>query len=407
MKNKIKVLIVDDSEMQVRFKQLFESFSEAIIVGSATTTENTIEKAKNLKPDIILLDLNLPDLDGFAATELLTREVPHSNVILMGSKSGHEELRKAMLAGAKDYIVKPFPSEELLTALKQVYASALRRRGDVKNPGDGKIITIFSPRGGVGKTALTANLGIALASNEECKVAILDCSLQFGDIAMTLNLMPKANIADMVTDIEHLDTNVLKRYMVPFKENLHILPAPFQPERAESITSQHISAITDLLKKHYHYILIDTAGVLNDITLTIMDSSDYILLLSVPDIMTCKNLRLALDTLNNLGYPEDKIVQILNRANSQSGLAVSEMEDILHSKFKVILPNDGKLVLSSLNRGKPFLISNPGSVLSRAVFSLADMIQNDEINSPVAENKKTNKGLFGSFKTFFSSPESN
>ena len=406
MTNKIKVLVADEPAMQLRFKQLFESNNEAAVVEVAATAEETIRKAKALQPDIILLDLYLPDMDGFAATEILSVEVPFSGIILMGSHSGHEDLRKAMLAGAKDYIVKPFPSEELFNAINLVYASTKKRRVDVKKEGNGKVITIFSPRGGVGKTVLSTNLGVALASvDASCKVAIVDCNLQFGDVAMALNLMPKASISDMVTDIEHLDERVLSRYMVSFTENLHVLPAPFQPEKAESITQQHLTTVINLLKKHYHYIIIDTSPVFNDIILGIMDITDLLLLLAVPDIMTTKNIRLSLDTLNTLGYPQEKIVLVLNRANSKSGLSIAEMEGSLHNKFTVILPNDGRLALSSINRGVPFIISDPSSILSQEVQLLAKKIYNDNAVLSLNENRVAKKGLFSSFKAMFSKPE--
>ena len=255
MTNKIKVLVADEPVMQTRFEQLFEAMPETTIIGLASTAEETIKKAKALQPNIILIDTNLPDMDGFAATEILSVDVPLAGVIIMGQRSGQEDLRRAMLSGAKDYIVKPFPSEELFNAINQVYAMAKRRRVDTKNADEGKVITIFSPRGGVGKTVLSTNLGVALATiDSSCKVAIVDCNLQFGDVAMALNITPKASIADLVTDIDHLDDKVLSRYMVKFKENLHVLPAPFQPEKAESITAHHLTSIIKLLKKHYHYI---------------------------------------------------------------------------------------------------------------------------------------------------------
>ena len=406
MTNKIKVLIADEPAVQMRFKQLFEVENEASIVGVAATAEETIQKAKALQPDIVLLDLNLPDMDGFAATEILSVEVPFSAIILMGSRSDHEDLRKAMLAGAKNYIVKPFPSEELFNAINQVYASTNRRRVDAKKMGDGKVITVFSPRGGVGKTILATNLGAALAAmDSSCKVAIVDCNLQFGDVAIALNIMPKACISDMVTDIEHLDERVLSRYMVNFTDNLHVLPAPFQPEKAESITQQHLTSVINLLKKHYNYIVIDTAPLFNDIILGIMDVTDLLLLLAVPDIMTTKNIRLSMDTLNTLGYPQEKTILVLNRANSKSGLSIVEMEESLHSKFKVILPNDGKLVLSSINRGVPFIISDPNSILAREVQLLAKKIYNEKTVLSPNENEIPQKGLFGSFKAMFSKPE--
>ncbi len=401
MTNKIKVLVADEPAMQLRFKQLFESNNEAAVVEVAATAEETIRKAKALQPDIILLDLYLPDMDGFATTEILSVEVPFSGIILMGSHSGHEDLRKAMLAGAKDYIVKPFPSEELFNAINLVYASTKKRRVDAKKEGNGKVITVFSPRGGIGKTTLATNLACALASKSKQKVVILDCNMQFGDVALALNITPKASIVDMVTDIEHLNESVLMRYMVPFNEDILILPAPFQPEQAENITAQHLAAILKQLQKHFPFTIVDTASIINDLTLTVIDMSDILLIISAPDITTTKNVKLSLQTLDTLGYPQNKIVLVLNRANSKSSLIIEEVEDTLNHKFLVKLPSDGELVVSSVNRGIPFVISNPNSPISRAITDLARKINANELNLPENEVKVTKKNIFGTFKRMF------
>lgn len=405
MTNKIKVLVADEPAMQMRFKQLFEVESEAVIVGLAATAEETVQKAKTLQPDVILLDSNLPDINGFAATEILSNEVPHSGVILMGLQDGPENLRKAMLAGAKDYIVKPFPYDELLNAIKQVDSIIRKRRTSEKVTKEGRVITIFSPRGGVGKTVLVTNLALALATNKELKIAIVDGSLQFGDVAMLLNVTPKASIADMVTDIEHLDESVLNRYMLSFNENTRILPAPFQPEKAENVTSNHVTEIIKLLKKHFDFIVIDTASILNDVTLTILDVSDLLLMLSAPDITTTKNVRLSLETLSTLGCPQDKIALVLNRANAKAGLDLPAMEESLHREFFATLPRDSELVLSSINRGVPFVLSHPNSQLSHDVYSLAKEIQAENLELQSRKNKNSNKGLFGSFRMLFAKAE--
>lgn len=405
MTNKIKVLITDDPTMQVRFKQLFEQTPEIDVVAQAMTAKETVEKAKTLQPDIILIDCNLPDLNGFAVAELLTNQMPYSGVILMGLQDGPENLRRAMLAGAKDYIVKPFPYDELLHAIKQVDSIIRKRRISDKGTKEGKVITVFSPRGGVGKTVLVTNLALALATNKDLKIAIVDASLQFGDVAMLLNVTPKASIADMVTDIEHLDESVLTRYMLSFNDNTRILPAPFQPEKAENVISNHVAEIIKLLKKHFDFIVIDTASIFNDVNLTILDVSDLLLLISAPDITTTKNIRLSLETLNTLGYPHDKIALILNRANAKAGLDFSEMEESLHREFFATLPTDSELVLSSINRGVPFVLSHPNSQLSHDVFSLANGIQAEKLQFQSHKNKNSNKGLFGSFRMLFAKAE--
>mgnify|MGYP000950526697 CR=1 FL=1 len=406
MTKKIRILIADDIDMQVRFKQLFSDRTELLIVGLAASAEDAVQKARTLKPDIVLYDLSLQDSDGFCVTETISTDVPEAGVILMGAKSGQEELRKAMLAGAKDYIVKPFPSEELFAALERVYSINQRRRGGSISAGAGKVLTIYSPRGGAGKTAIAVNLAIALAKNSDLNVAIVDCSLQFGDVAMIMNVMPKASIAEMTTDIEHINEKILARYMVSFQDNLQILPAPFKPEKAETVTALHIAAIIALLKKKYDFIVVDTASVLNDVILSAMDNSDLLLLVSVPDIMTAKNIRLSYDTLNNLGFSQEKIIHVLNRENSQAGLTTEEMESSITSKYHVILPNDGKMVLSSINRGVPFMLSHPDAPLSRELAALAGKIGSNNLEFGLKKDKEASGGLFGTFRKIFRSAES-
>ncbi|MHC1717125.1 MAG: CpaE family protein [Acidaminococcaceae bacterium] len=405
MTNKIKVLITDDPTMQMRFKQLFEQTPEINVVAQALTAKEALEKAKAFQPDIILIDCNLPDLNGFAAAELLTNEMPYAGVILMGLQDGPENLRRAMLSGAKDYIVKPFPYDELLHAIKQVDSIIRKRRISEKAAKEGKVITVFSPRGGVGKTVMVTNLALALATNKDLKIAIVDASLQFGDVAMLLNVTPKASIADMVTDIEHLDESVLNRYMLTFNDNTRILPAPFQPEKAENVISNHVAEIIKLLKKYFDFIVIDTASIFNDVNLTILDVSDLLLLISAPDITTTKNIRLSLETLNTLGYPHDKIALILNKANAKSGLALPEIEESIHREFLATLPTDNELVLSSINRGVPFILSHPNSQLSQEIFSLAKDIQAEKLELESRKNKSSTKGLFGSFRMLFAKTE--
>lgn len=405
MTNKIKVLIADDIATREHVVKLFESDSEIIVVGQASSAEEAVQQAKMLNPDIVLIGNHMPEIDAFTATDILSSEVPFSSVILMGPQGGSEDLRRAMLAGAKDFIVKPFPGDELSHAIKQVYVNQQRRKVEPLNHAGGKVVAVFSPKGGVGKTMLAANLAVALASNDNVKVAIVDCDLQFGDVAICLDVFPKASIADMVTDIEHLDDKVLSRYMISFNDNLSILPAPLQPEQAENIMAQHLDVILKLLKKKYQFIIIDTFSIFNDITLTLIDLSDLVLLLSAPDLMTTKKIKLSLETFEKLGYPHGKINLILNRANAEGGLKINEIEESLHHQFVGALPSDSELVLSSINKGVPFVVSNPNSTLAREVFALAEKITKNELETPDKGSggrvKTPGKSVFSKFKNLF------
>ena len=374
MTSKIRVLIADDATSRNSIVKLFEFGDTVVVVGQANSADEVVEQAKIVRPDIVLMDIDLPSEGGLAATEILVSEVPASCVILMSSHFEPNDLRNAMLVGAKDYVIKPFTEDEILPSLLRVSSKKQLSKRDTAEQEQGKVITVFSTKGGVGKTMLATNLAVALAEKNGAKVAIVDCDLQFGDVSLCLNVMPKASIVDMVTDIEHLDENVLSRYMVSFSEKLHILPAPFQPEDAEKVSARHLTSIFKLLKKQYQFIVVDSAPIFNDATLAAVDIADLVLVVTSPDLTTTKNVKLCLETLETLGYSKEKVEVVLNRANSEGGLSIKEMEESLQRQFLAAFPSENQLVMSSVNKGIPFVISQPGSPIAREVFNLSKKI---------------------------------
>ncbi|MGI6092397.1 MAG: AAA family ATPase, partial [Negativicutes bacterium] len=324
MAEKIKVLIADDIEAtRINIGKLMEFHPEITSVAEAATADEAIEKAKSTNPDIILMDINMPGMDGITATEVISTELPGTAIIIMSVQGEQEYLRRAMLAGAKNYLVKPFTGDELLQAVKQVYANEQKRRNVVamaKPPAKGKIITIFSTKGGIGKTTIATNLAVALADRTGAKVGIVDADLQFGDVSLFLNLLPQATIADLVRDIDNLDPTLINSYLTAYNENVKVLPAPFRPEQAETITGSHLSAILETMQTMFDYVIVDTAPMFNDTILSILDVSDQIMVVSSMDLPTIKNVKLCLEIMESLNYLPDKVKVVLNRANSEGGM---------------------------------------------------------------------------------------
>ena len=402
MANKIRLLLAGDKASLDALIPILKADNQIVIVGTGVSAQETIQQQKELKADIILLDVNLPDMDGYTATNKLLFEAPSTIVILMSSNGEPENIRQAMISGAKDYIIKPFDDNDLLQAIKNSYANSKKHTASQRD--QGQVLTFFSTKGGVGKTVIATNLAVALATKFNRKVAILDFNLQFGDIALCLNVLPKASIADVVKDIEHLDNEVLSRYMVSYNDNLDFLPAPFKPELAETIKVEHLKAILQLLKKKYQFIIIDTAPAFDDKTLTALDFSDLMFVVLVPDLTTTKNVKLGLETLYNLNYSPQKIELVTNRFNSKSALSVDDIEEHLKQEFSCNLPNDSEVVLDSVNKGIPFVVSKPHSAIAKAIFALAANLVNDSFIDfeDDSTKKKANKGVFSGFKNIFS-----
>jgi pilus assembly protein CpaE len=398
---KIKVMVVDDVlATRQNIGKLLEFHPEIAFVGEADCAEAAIEKAKALQPDIILMDINMPGMDGITATNIISNELPNSSIIIMSVQGEQEYLRRAMTSGAKDYLTKPFTGDELVQAIKQVYSKEQNRKKVVlfepKPAEPGKIITVFSTKGGVGKTTISSNLAVALAEKTGARVGLVDADLQFGDIALFLNLLPRATVSDLVRDIDSLDEKLLEGYLTSYSNNLQVLAAPLRPEQAETITTAHLATILKTMRKTFKYIIVDTTPAFSDMMLTVLDISDTILLTTTLDLPSIKNAKLCVEIMESLGYAHDKVKLILNRANAEGGMDISEAEDGLRASFTATLPSDGKLVMSAVNRGIPFVASNPEAPVSQGIFKLAKMISAGDWT-----DKAEPKSVVSKFKRLF------
>ena len=336
MSDKIKTLILDEvATTRDSLKKLIEYQAELEAVGLAGTGEEAIVQAKKLGPDIILMDANVRGGNGVEVIERLSVEAPEAAIIIMSPQGKQEYLQRALLAGAKNYLIKPFDDTELVTMVRQVFKQQQRlksvlRQGGPSSPQPGKVISIISNKGGAGKTTIAVNLAVALAERPNARVGILDANLQFGDVATYLNLVPRASIADAVAEGELLDEMSLETYMTAFNDRLSLLAAPIRPELAEAITGGNMKSILSQLKKKYEYVVVDTATDFNEITLSVLDESDAIVVLAGSDLPTLKNMKLCLEILQSLKYGDDKVHIVLNRANSAGGLSVQQVEKSLN-----------------------------------------------------------------------------
>jgi pilus assembly protein CpaE len=379
MAAKISVMVVDDIRAtRDNIRKLIEFHPEMSFAGEAGSAEEAIAKAGELQPDVILMDINMPGMDGIEATNVIAGENPGAIIIIMSVQGEQEYLRKAMVAGAKDYLTKPFTGDELVNAIRQVHANEQRRRKVInfgpKAAEPGKIITVFSTKGGVGKTTIAANLAVAIQQKTGERVGIVDADLQFGDIALFLNIMPRVTIAELVRESEGLDDKVLEGYLTAYGEGVRVLAAPLRPEQAEMVSAASIAAILKVMRAQFRYVIVDTTPSFSEQMLTVLDMSDLVLLVAALDLPTVKNVKLCMEILESLEYPQEKVRLVLNRAHSEGGMDIREAEECLRRKFAATLPSDGKTVVSSVNRGIPFVVSHPDTPVAQKVFALADTI---------------------------------
>jgi len=388
MADRIKVLIVDDiQETRDHLSKLLGFEADVEVVGTAPGGLEAIQMATALKPDVVLMDINMPGMDGITATEQLAAEVPTAAVVMMSVQGEADYLRRSMLAGAREFLVKPFSSDELTASIRQVYGREREKASRMAvpviatggGPKDGSqepaaVVAIFSPKGGVGRTTVAVNLAVAAASLGQ-KVALVDASFQFGDVGVLLNLNPRnKSIADLVGELQTGEAESLETFMITHSSGVRVLLAPPSPEQAELITPLAVKRVLQGLRREYELVIVDCPSTFNEPTIAVLDESDVILTLLSLEITSVKNMRLFLEVAEQLGYDNEKIRLVLNRADSTLGIRVADVEHSIGRKVDHTIVSDGRSVVYALNRGVPFFLSNREAQVSQDILRLAQAI---------------------------------
>ncbi len=410
MTDQIRVLIVDDiPETRDHLTKLLGFEKDVEVVGAAASGAEALEMAAKLVPDVVLMDINMPEMDGIAATELLMARVPSTSVVMMSVQGEADYLRRSMLAGAREFLVKPFSSDELTASIRQVYARERDKIGRMaaapvldgragstaREPG--RVVAVFSPKGGVGRTTIAVNTAVAAASEPGAEVVLVDGSFQFGDVGVLLNLNPKnKSIADFVPELEAGgDPESLDTFVITHSTGAKVLLAPPSPEMAELVTPSAIRRVLDVLRARSDLVIVDCASAFSDSTLAVLDTADVILTVLTLEITSIKNMRLFLEVAEQLGYPPDKIELVLNRADSALGIRVADVEHSIGRKVDHTVVSDGRSVVYALNRGVPFFISNREAQVSQDILRLARALLGASEAAPAEARKPApRKSLF-------------
>jgi pilus assembly protein CpaE len=416
MADLIKLLIVDDIPGTLQNLQKLLAFEADIqVVATAGNGKEGVEQAKRLAPDIVLMDVNMPIVDGIQATEMLAQEAPSLPVIIMSIQGERDYLRRAMQSGAREFLIKPFSGDELIASIRRVYQLEQKKQtflaksatGPASTPASpaevetarraeqGQVFFFYSGKGGVGKSLIAANLAVSMANETKAKVALVDLDLQFGDIGVLLNLDHSQGITDLIENIDHMDQEFIREIMVDGPLGIKVLLAPISPELADLVTVDHIRRIFGELRKMFDFIIVDSSSHLGEINLEVLDHSDRIVLLTSISIPAIKNTKLALKIFDSLSISPDRVVLVLNKSDAHSEFNRESVEANVRFPIAGQIPNDAKLVTSSINRGNPFVTTQPESEISQRIRELvATLIPPTQAARETEAERKPRRGLF-------------
>ncbi|MCJ7724545.1 MAG: response regulator [Anaerolineales bacterium] len=390
---KFRVLIVDDdAETRENIRKLLSFESDVNVVGTARTGREAIQLSQEFEPDVVLMDINMPDMDGIATTEAIRLKQPVVQIVILSVQGDPNYMRRAMLAGARDFLIKPPMGDELISAIRRAGLMAQQERKkntqahvapraggqSIMTPGtasQGKIITVYSPKGGTGCTTVAVNLAVAL-NNNETRVVIVDGNLQFGDVTVFLNEQAKNSIADLASRADELDPEIVEDVMIKHAASgLRVLAAPVRPEYADTVTGNQLTKILKYLRHLFAYVVVDTTPMLTDITLAAIDTSDVVILITTQDIPALKSARLFLDLSQTLGIERERIIFVMNRYSKRIAITSEKVSENLKQEILTVIPLDENVVIPATNSGIPFVLSNKAQPSARGIFTLAENVR--------------------------------
>jgi pilus assembly protein CpaE len=409
--NKIRLLIVDDiPETRENLRKLLFFESDIDVVGAAMDGQEGIDMAVELQPDIVLMDINMPGVDGIAASERISQAVPFCQIIMMSVQGEADYLRRSMLAGAREFLIKPFSSDELISSVRRVHQLGTTRRQAMptmtKGPvggatsaeppkAQGKIVSVFSAKGGVGCSTIAVNIAIALQQSAAGKVAVVDTSLQFGDVGVLLNLYASRTIADLSPHSDELDNELIEDVFIAHSSGVKALLAPPRPEEADTVPAILLTNILGRLRKIFDIIIVDTSSVLDDVVLSVLDVSDKIIVVTTPEIPAIKNAKLFFEVTEALEYDRDRVLFVLNKADKRVNIRAEDIENNIKYRIAGQLPLDERSVTNAVNQGVPYVLGSKNSALTQATLALGKTVM--EALNPSTEEVETpvRSGFFG------------
>ena len=357
--------------------------------------EHQIQALRGVAPELIILDLeDSPDL-GLQLAQYLVELNPTQVFIATGPVLSNEQLMQAMRAGVSDYLPKPVASEDLRAAATRT-AQKLRKQDGEKQRQPGRILSFLSLKGGGGSTTLATNLAILIHRTTRSKTLLVDLDLELGESAMVLGVQPRFNFVDFAENFRRMDASLLASYIEHHPSGVHLLSAPLQPEKAESVTAEHIRRILSFLRQHYDYIIVDTPRSFAPPTLAIFEQADLVFIVGTADLQSLRNIQRGIPMLRRmLTKGEEQVRLIINRYDPSDAISVADVEKSLGLKVYWKVSNDYEAVMGSVNTGRPIVL-NGGSPYTRDLKGLAAEVTG--VHEDLAPRSRLARALAAPFK---------
>ena len=329
-----------------------------ITVPFTSIGDGELKKLRDAAPACVFVDLEKDPTLGVRLTQFLAEAHPEMRFVAVGQEPSPELLMSAMQAGVSEYLTKPITQESLSSALERMERKLGSVGGVSQEPG--KLFVFFSPKGGAGTTSMATNLAIQLRQLTDKRVLLLDLDLELGEIALFLGVQPRFNLVDLVHNFHRLDAELLASYIEQHESGVHLLSAPFQPEKVEALDADHIRQILQFLKQNYDYILVDTPRSFSPATMSAFEQADGIYIVTAVDLPSLRNIKRSLPLLERItgGHLKERVRLIVNRYHPNNVISIQEVHRTLGLNVHWKVSNDYDTVIHSINTGEPVMVTN-------------------------------------------------
>jgi pilus assembly protein CpaE len=374
-----QVVVIDpDKESAAEVQKTLTQLGFSVI-GSAGYGVEAFTLAFQMRPDLILMRVEEPLVRPVQTMSRINDGLPDLPIVVFSSEGNLRIMRQSMVSGASDYLQEPLDQDELESALVRTLErkerEGMRRRGELDDPvPTGTIITVFGAKGGIGKTTISSNLSIALATEAHQSVALVDMDTRFGDVAITMDIPVERSIADLARNLDNVDRSTLRDYLVEHESGVFILPAPTRPSDWRNLNARHIRDVVDVLAQTHDFVVLDTPGTFNEIVAAAIEVGSMILLVTTLDMASIKDTVLALEMLHErFGNDDERIKIVLNRAGMDTGVRERDVEATLDAPLWWRIPQDNEVVKAA-QIGRPIVMSRPNSKVAQEIRDMAQAL---------------------------------
>ncbi len=393
-----RVVVIGQEPVGRSEVQKMLALSGFALLGEAGYGIEAMSLARDTEPDVVVIAIEEPLIRALQTVEALADLLPQSPIIGYSTIRDPGSMRKALLAGVKDYLISPVKEEELINSIHTVLAQEDRRRarmsGEMEEPvAAGTVVTVFGAKGGIGKTTIATNLASALVQKTNQSVVVVDLDTRFGDVAILMDIPVERSIADLAIPEEEITREMLQECIYTHNTGVAILPAPIRPTDWRSVHAGHIERIITLLMQTHDYVILDTPGTFNDIVARALELATMVVLVATVDMASLKDTLLAIDMLRSWNFPQEKIKLVINATNEASNVQPNEVKRMLGRDVFWSVPYD-RNISTATQLGMPVVVAKPQSKAGESLVEMAYALSGVRQQQAVKPKEPAPKGGF-------------